>query len=320
MTVIGPLSTGKLSPTDPRITYAGFAGIDINADRARPIRPVSFSSGLEYAAPEARVMLRTASPTVVFRLNNNGLMANGSIVNRIFSVLINGGLYQDYTPPASGAYDLSIDFGSAQVRKIELLFPHAAGYDLLGVNLDPVYATLPFLPKKRIVAAGDSITQGAFASAARSSWAFLLGQAKNAEIINMGYSGGIASTLGNGSWANSLKPDAIIALLGHNDFQAQNSIATFKSAVDALLTTWLNGTSATIYMVTPLWSSVSKSIPISSYRTAIGEVVSAKSSSRITLIDGLSLAAGSTSFFPDGIHPNDAGSIAIATALAPLIN
>ncbi|MEN0115449.1 MAG: SGNH/GDSL hydrolase family protein [Agrobacterium cavarae] len=320
MTVIGPLATGSLAPTDPRITYAGFAGIDINSDRARPVRPVSFSSGVEYAAPEARVMLRTASPTIVFRIINNGLMANTTIVNRIFSVLVNGDLYQDYTPPTSGAYDLTLDFGSVQVRKVELVFPHAAGYDLLGVTLDPIYATLPFLPKKKIVLAGDSITQGAFASAARQSWAFLLGQAENAEIINMGYTGGVASTLGNGSWANSMNPDVIVALLGHNDFEAQNALTTFKSAVDTLLTTWLSGTTAAIYMVTPVWSNVSKSIPISSYRTAIGEVVSAKGSSRVTLIDGLSLATGSTSFFPDGIHPNDSGSIAIASALAPLVN
>lgn len=319
MTVIGPLATGSLAPTDPRITYAGFAGIDINSDRARPIRPVSFSSGVEYAAPEARVMLRTASPTIVFRIMNNGLMANTTIVNRIFSVLVNGDLYQDYTPPTSGAYDLTLDFGSVQVRKVELVFPHAAGYDLLGVTLDPIYATLPFLPKKKIVLAGDSITQGAFASAARQSWAFLLGQAENAEIINMGYTGGVASTLGNGSWASSMNPDAIIAMLGHNDYYYQNPISTFKSDLDALLTTWLSSTAAKIYVVTAVWTNGSQTVPISSYRTAMGEVVAAKGSSRIVLIDGLSLAPGSTSYFPDGVHPNDAGSVSIATSLSAVI-
>lgn len=319
MTVIGPLATGMLAPTDPRITYAGFAGININSDRARPTRPVSFSNGLEYAAPEARIMIRTASPTIVFRLLNNGLMTNTTIVNRIFSVLVNGDLYQDYTPPASGAYDLSIDFGSAQVRKIELVFPHAAGYDLLGVTLDPIYAVLPFLPKRKFIVAGDSITQGAFASAARYSWAFLLGQAKNAEIINMGFSGGVASTLGNGSWASAMNPDAIIAMLGHNDYYYQNPISTFKSDLDTLLTTWLSSTTAKIYVVTAVWTNGSQTVPISSYRTAMAEVVAAKANSRITLIDGLSLAPGSTAYFPDGVHPNDAGSVSIAGSLASVI-
>jgi len=314
MTIIGPLSSSRINPTSPLIEYTGFSGLNITTVRARPIRPVTFTNGLEYSAPGARIRFRTESPTITFHLSNNGLMTN-SLSNLIFTLLVNDEVYADYNSPN----DIIIDFANVIMRKIELVFPYGAGYDFLGLSYNPIYSTLPFLPRRKLICAGDSITQGAFATMTRSSWTYILANLNNLELFNMGFSGGVVSTLGDGSWAQNLQPN-IITLLTHNDFNQQVPIETYKTNCTSLITKWLTTTNAQIYAITALWTSTSLSIPSSLYRIALSEVVTSFASNRVILIDGLSLAINSTVHFPDGVHPNDAGSMAIASSLNKIIN
>lgn len=316
MTVIGP-STGYYNPMHPSIHYTDHAGVDVNVLRARFTRPLVFL-GYENAAPGARIRFRTDAPTCTAKLYMNNLAPDNG-TNSI-ALYIDGVWSQDLTPARGVAMEYDVALAGSGYRLVEFVLPFAAGVDFLGVVMDPRWHLLPPLPRPPILlAVGDSITHGFEATLTRNTWAFRLAQAKGMQLVNMGF--GSSSSVHHiaGDNAGALQPAKIITALGHNDFGGQVALATFKSNMTTIINIWLAETSAHIYVVLPFWTSLVKAITIAQYRTALTEAVAAIGSGRISVIDGEPLALNSTAHFPDGIHPNDAGSLAIANALALVI-
>ena len=108
---------------------------------------------------------------------------------------------------------------------------------------------------------------------------------------------------------------------GINDWQGQNDLSTFRSAVsDTLDYALANYPNAQIILITPIntitsFSSTPKDISVQAYRNALTEVAIAKDSSRITVVQGNEFdfpnETNSPSYinamFGDGLHPSELG-------------
>ncbi|MGM4915901.1 SGNH/GDSL hydrolase family protein [Tardiphaga sp. 813_E8_N1_3] len=316
MTVIGP-STGFFDPTHSGFGYTDHAGVAVASDKARFTRPLVFID-YERASPGARVRFRTDAPNVTLKLFMNNLAPNNG-TNSI-AAYIDGVFSSDNAPTRGVAMSYDIALVGTGFRLIELMMPFAAGVDFVGAVIDPRYRILPALPRPPILmTVGDSITHGFESTLTRLSWPTRLSQAVGMQLVNMGF--GSSRTIHHmaGDSAAAIQPAKIITALGHNDFGAQVDGNTLKSQYTSMLNTWLTGTSAKIYVVTPFWTNLTGALTIAQYRTAITEAATAIGNSRITVIDGLARATNSTASFPDGIHPNDAGSAEIAASLLPFI-
>lgn len=322
MTVIGP-SIGEYDPTHPAMSYSDHSGVTVTTERARFLRPMVFNDAYEHCAPGSRIRFRSDAPSMTVLLFFNNLNTTAAY-NDVFLVFVNGVFYQEIDPTnnrTAHPYAVNLSFGTSQFRTIEILLPYCAGVDHSRVIQDPRYLLLKCLPRPstRMMCIGDSITQSFSAAGIGQSWTMGVALNKNWELVNMGYGSSRTEHHMAGDDAGTIDPDVIVVMLGYNDFGSQTPLATFKTQYDTLLDNLLEDTLAKIYVITPLWGSATNTITLAQYRTAIGEVVTAIGSSRITQINGLTLATNSTASFPDGIHPNNAGSTEIATNLAPLL-
>lgn len=312
-------------PTDPGIQYSDYATLSVTAARARFARPTDvFGNGDELANPAARVRIATSSRFVRFRLQYTDLIDRASPYSGTGVVLVDGQRWRTFTRGVdfAGPLTVDLDLGVTRWRRIELLMPYAASVDLLGVDiadtdrLDPVGAR----PPVRYVAVGDSITQGFFVSDSYANWVSQLAALKGWQAINIGYGGHMA--LPNDVLAAAaLSPTVGTYLIGYNNFFAQTPLATFKSNFKTAVQFWRStAPSAKLYCITPTWSPNTNTLTIEQYRQQIRDGLTELADPLSILVEGEALATNSTMFFPDSIHPNDAASLQIATALASVVN
>jgi lysophospholipase L1-like esterase len=124
---------------------------------------------------------------------------------------------------------------------------------------------------------------------------------------------------------NTINPRAITYLIGFNDFEEQEPLATFFADYTAYLNNLrASNPSTVIYCITPLWSSYTAAdyggtIELESYRQQIRNAVAAINNPLNVLVEGESLVSNSSGDFYDGIHPNDAGAQQMATALGAIM-
>lgn len=321
MTIIGP-SSGRYGPDHDLISYTDHSGVSVDGGKARFLRPGNFSN-YEHCAPGSRVRLRSDAPRITLHCYYNNLNADGAYADGI-GVFVDGAPYSDHSPTESRTafyYDITLDLGSSQPRTIEVIMPYAAGVDFLGITQGAMYRLFRPLdrPATKLMVVGDSITHGFSVTDTRRSWPFLLAQTKGWQLVNMGFGSARVSSHGSADYAAGIAPNITAVLLGYNNFADQTALLAFKGGMTTLLNGLLAGTIGTVYVITPTWSSNTNTITLANYRTAINEAVTAISSERLVVIDGLSLATNSTAHYPDGVHPNDAGAEAMATALAAVI-
>ena len=226
------------------------------------------------------------------------------------------------TNTASATVETLVTFGSVATRKIEIIWPYGDGMELVNVKVvsGSTVTIASARPTNKLLLLGDSITHGFYASKVTASWAYLLCGLKSVQMISEGYgslrtvgSYGTSSATGSGAYA-------VTVALGYNDFGAQIALATFQTAYQLILTNIRAALpSAKIYVITPIYSTSTNTIPLSDYRTYIGNAVTAVGDVNTVLIDSLTLMTNNSNRLADGIHPNDTGSAEIATALAALI-
>lgn len=313
MTTIGPVIS-EFDPTNSSISYTDHSGVSVNIERARFSRPVTHDS-MQHISPGARVRFRTNSKRIVVKMGFNGLATTdyGDLVT-----ILSNGNPTDYSSSGNPSnFNKVLEFNKPDYRNIEVVFPFGGSIDFKGISIDPgsdFQSCLP-RPNNKILFIGDSITQGALSTKTRVTYPYVIGQNNKSQIVNVGISGGRLIHFSSLDWISSINPNIVCILLGVNDFGDQLSEATFKSRYTKLLNDTISLTSASIKVVTPIWTNVSRSIPISTYRSWIVSIISNINNPRITAIDGLGLVTNSTSFIPDGIHPNDAGFAMLAENL-----
>ena len=314
-------------PADPRLLVSDYRTIvERSPQKLSFIRSITEAHNFKYCSPGTRVGFNTNSPSVKINVFYNFLVTRLDARNYVGVVLADGVEVATFTNPsthtASATVETLVTFGSVATRKIEVIWPYGDGMELVNVKVvsGSTVTIASARPTNKLLLLGDSITHGFYASKVTASWAYLLCGLKSVQMISEGY--GSLTTVGSygTSAATGSGAYAVTVALGYNDFGAQTALATFQTAYQLILTNIRAALpSAKIYVITPIYSTSTNTIPLSSYRTYIGNAVTAVGDGNTVLIDGLTLMTNNSNRLLDGIHPNDTGSAEIATALAAII-
>lgn len=308
---------------DPALNYSDYFEAAIAPTRVTFSRPPWDRLGSAHVQPGARLRFVTDAIHVRFSLENtarivrdDAYMAEGAVlVDDVVHTPFNAGRFR--AEPQSITVDIS--HATPHLRLHELIMPHGAAVDIVGLQLTPGARLLPAPPRPKLlyVAYGDSITQGFRATSVEKSWAFRLAQANGWRLVNLGY-GGRQATGTDGSVVAAMKPDIVTVLIGYNNFHHQTPRDDFEREIEATLR---NIGPAAVYVITPLWAlrGELKDIPLEDYRNLIRAAVARTGAH---LIEGEGLTQGGRDIFPDGTHPNDVGHaqmfVSLLQAIPPL--
>jgi lysophospholipase L1-like esterase len=307
------------SPAHAAIGYSDYCAVDPTSVRARFTRPTVDAFGFENANPGARVRFQTNSQLVTVRLRYNDLITAADTFNGEGQILADGVEVQTFGKAEGefGALWVSVPFGSAVSRLIEVVMPYCAAVDFEGVEVTAgaTMAAGAARTATKLGGLGDSLTHGFASTGIGKSWPTLLAANKNWQIINHGY-GSRRTDAADGNAMGNLAPDVVTVLLGHNDFRDQLALATFKTRYKALVTNLRTlRPLIKIYCITPLWSDDTNTLTLEDYREQIRDGLDEINNPLNVLVEGEALATNNVSSFPDGIHPNDTGSDEIADSL-----
>ena len=175
----------------------------------------------------------------------------------------------------------------------------------------------------RVAYLGDSYTVGTGARSAEAGWVSLLDETFGWQGANLGCGGSGYVALGSSCEMTyderidqvvAADPDAVIVSGGLNDVRSTRDLNLLKKAVDKTFADLRSALpDAQIVAVSPLWSA-DRTPPNISILGAIVESAAAKVDG--TYLDiGQPLLGRPDLMFRDGVHPNDAGHRAIASAV-----
>ena len=214
-----------------------------------------------------------------------------------------------------------------------ILLPWCAVVIIQAMELDDGAKLLPARPVRRplMLCYGDSITQGYCATKASRTWPYLLGQALDWDIINMGYGGAafceaeVAQCL-----AERRDWDAVTLAVGINTAGgSRESAASFRNTYAVFIDTLRSAhPRAPILCVTPMFLQGADDVPsyrngagctVNEYREVIRQVVRERQDAGdrgLRLVEGLTVIDGAAPYLADTVHPNDAGMARVASVLA----
>jgi len=212
-------------------------------------------------------------------------------------------------------------------HEYEVILPYGDSVDVLGVTVEDGarFETPAARPAKRLVAYGDSITHGFTSSEVTKSYAFLLAQKMNCQIVNMGL-GGRGAAPAEGNLIAARGGDVVSVLIGVNDWQGGRKLEGFKANFEGFIKN-LRDKQPTVplILVTPLWvpeswKPASATTPLEEYRKVIRECVAGLNDKNIRLVEGPDLIDHEEKYFDKvAVHPNDAGFAMMAERLAAAV-
>ena len=339
------------------LTYAGAAGPVLNGPFVRvPALPQTMAdNGQGFDLTErgyrhssgSRFVIRTGAPQLVIEqwCNNTGSSVGTTPLNTVIKV--NGRIFTSLAPPnnAGTLYYQTIDVSSLPLgpNTIEIIEPatYQPGSAMLGTFLRAVYvptqfepatvvSTTPAAPFRRMVAYGDSTSNGYFTSITQS-WPLRVRDGYPGSVQIEAYAGrqlaydcsSAATCLAFAKHLAASNPNDVWINIGTNDWgNAAQSPATFGTNYGLLLTDLhaiLPG--AQIYAQDPLirnleWVAVSGAL-LSDYRAQIGAAC-APDSPWCRHVYGAGIIA-LTDLGVDGIHPSISGYDKIARYVLGLL-
>lgn len=336
-------ATVPIAADDSRVSFTDYEGTLARDSAKSRITRTIVLSGFEHCAPGARARFKvtvTQRSQVIVKTNYTGLVTRLDTYNDIGSVFVDGAFYVDFSNPAghvsgqphpTGVVETSIIVEPGS-HDIEVIFPYCASMDFVGITMPAggALSSATARVSKKIVYFGDSITHGFNSTKIRLHWPFLHASAEGAQMINVGYgSRGLVNT--DATVAAATGADIGISLIGFNVFYPNGgSLATFQSNDEALQANWYAGAPGKpLYIMTPTYSTSDvgeggtydgNSPTLEQFRQARRDAVTARADPTTTLIEGAtgSMPTGSGNF-PDGIHPNDAANITIASAVGAAV-
>jgi hypothetical protein len=331
------------SPLTSAFTISDFQNIvERSATTLAFERSILENNQEKFASPGTRLSFQTNATDLKLNLYWNAKIYNvgdttGTIippaVNNIGAVLENGteiGTFTWNTPLIPG-YITNI-FGLTSGNKtISIVWPYAGGLELKSVELNPGSSiTAASVPSTKIAVCGDSISQGFSSTKVTTTWAYLLRNLQNKQVINLANAGTVCEPDHGNALQGLTAIDAVIYMIGFNDYASQTPVNTFKSNVIQ----WIeNGyvyqgrSGGTFYISSTIYSTFPTpggGITLGSYRQAVSEAVDytkiSLDATNIVYVDGLSLMTNSSDRLDGTIHPNDLGASEIATSFDNELN
>ena len=216
---------------------------------------------------------------------------------------------------SSGHVALSLSEGE---KLVELYFPWSRRTELRNVTLDDGATLTPAYRQRKMLAFGDSITQGYDATYPSQSYVCRLARMLDADVIDKGIGGDVfcPDLL---KTADDVSPEIITVAYGTNDWcrrdpnEYRENCRLFYTRLSALYP------AAKIFAVTPIWrGDATKPTKFGMPAWELHDTIAAcvEGLSNVTVIRGWNLIPHLKEFFDDFVlHPNDAGFAAYAEGL-----
>ncbi len=323
----GASAFDSLFPSDPRLLVSDYYSIaERSIETLRFLRGIVDGNNFQHCSPGSRVGLLTNAPTVRYRLFWNNLVTRDDVWNSVGGVLVDGEVFgtfsNPYGPAASGESWVTVEMGSAQPRKVELIWPYGDGVQLQEVQVTRGAAVqvADARPLTILAASGDSILHGFSVPDIFDTWAYRLAAAKGHRLINLGNGSAMVSA-GDALCLAETGAQQVIYAIGYNNFVAQTPTATFQAALEG----WIANAraelpAAKIWVPSMIYTPNTNTITPAMYRTATAAAVAAAADPDVAYVDGLSLMTNNADRLADGIHPNATGAGEIDVAWQAIID
>jgi len=282
---------------------------------------VHFALSLKHwATAGIRLSFRTDSATLGLRADmsvgsGRGYYALDVVVN---GTLLGGpdnfsqmDLSDDYTviKPERGAHEVSFDLGPGE-KDVRIHLPWGTCTVLQGLSLEDGASIHPLVPSKKLLAFGDSITQGYDVLRPSLHHVTRLGLALDAAVHNQALGGAV-------SFPELVRarvpfdPDYILVAYGTNDW-SKITLEDFLSRYRALLAAIRdNYPAAQVFLITPIWRrDCAPPTPFGPFDRVEQHIRAiAADYPAYHVIRGFDLVPHESRLFADerDLHPNDAG-------------
>lgn len=214
----------------------------------------------------------------------------------------------DTAQPERGRIEIALTSGE---HDVEVYFPWEACFALQDVTLDDGAAVRGIRRKKRLLAFGDSITQGVYSRHPSLSYACRLADLLEADLCNKGIGGDMVRPELLCEPEPDGAPDLITVAYGTNDWgcRTQEEFSELYSLFIKRVTALYPG--VPVFAITPVWRTdwskkgVKMAIPASEVENLIRKACQGADGVRV--ISGWKMIPACADFYYDGVHPNDLG-------------
>ena len=206
-----------------------------------------------------------------------------------------------------GDFSKKFDLGEGN-KKIKLFFPWSVSLVLKEFKLEGETYVNPVEKKTKILAYGDSITHGYDATHPSNSYAELMAQALDAEILNKAIGGEIFKPELS-AIKNDFIPDFITVAYGTNDWDSAPSVEVLEKNCRGFMENLIkNYPGVKIFAFTPIWrdAPTGRVFDFEELDSFLQNIY--KDYNEITCISARHFVPESSDYFADlVVHPNDAG-------------
>lgn len=329
-----------VAPDDKTVAYSDFVHMEFVPSPMNPtLKLARFdrilempTKGYRWDNPGARIRFRTDATSVKALLYYNELHISTSARNSNGLYLIDGAGKPEWTFHTKAlqpkrepeSVTVSMIAGTPGFHDYELILPYGDSVDFQGVEVNPEarFEAPRTRSATRYVAYGDSITHGFTASAVNKSYAFLVAQKHDWQIINLGL-GGRASTASDAKIITSLKADIISVFMGTNDWQGGVPLEKYRTNMMAFFDSIrVSQPNVPIYYlsalwVAPSWNPKGQVAGLESYRQVVRDIVAIRKDPNLHLVEGPELIDHDIALFDAvPVHPNDKGFSQMGERLA----
>lgn len=212
---------------------------------------------------------------------------------------------QDYQV---GEFSKTFALGDGE-KTVRLHLPFSVKMELLEFSLDDNAFIEGIKPKRKLLAIGDSITQGYDALRPSNRYAAKLADLLDAEEFNKGVGGEIFFPELS-VFKEAFVPDYIIVAYGTNDWTTSDKETFEIKCSDFFKNLAINYPQSKIFALSPIWRKDNKEVkgfgPFKTIEQHIEKT--AAQYENITFFSGFDLIPENEEFFSDGyLHPNDKG-------------
>lgn len=240
-----------------------------------------------------------------------------------FDVYVNGVLVDhfggDTTQPLVGSREIDLSAGN---KRVEIYFPWSAAGEIFSMELEDGAAIQPVEKKLRMLAFGDSITQGYDAIYPSRSYQNRLSDLLDASCINKGIGGERFFPALLDSEEN-FDPDLITVAYGTNDWSKRDPAFYEEYCRSFFSKLTARYPKAKIIAITPIWrADNTKQTPFGAPLSEAVKLIERVCGEfpGITVIHGGSFTPRLGEFYSDGyLHPNDMGFAFYAEKLYPAV-
>ena len=204
----------------------------------------------------------------------------------------------------------------AGTHRVCVYFPNLAAAAIQSLSLSDGATFKPVKRERKLLAFGDSITQGYDAKFASQSYANLLADKLGAEIVNMGIGGEVFRPELVDAEMN-YTPDIVTIAYGTNDWSGQERERTEKASAEFYANVRKAFPNAKIFAITPIWRADDHRVTkVGVFEEGREIVRNAARGVGATIIEGDGMIPHLPEVCSDAyLHPNDYGFKFYANAL-----